>query len=83
MLSLLLFGIYPQAAFPQLGIIASVVPGTEMGETDSNGNRFIDSKRIEGTIPEMLEGAVTFIGRNMQTAIRINPVTGERVVTPQ
>ena len=83
MLPLLLFGLYPQATFPQLGIIASVVPGKEIGDTDSNGNRFIDSKRIEGTIPEMLEGAVTFVGRNMQTAIRIDPITGERVDTPQ
>lgn len=29
----LVFGKYPQAYFPQLGITAVVVPGTEMGDT--------------------------------------------------
>ena len=39
----LLFGLYPQAFFPQLGIIAISVPGTEIGDTDIDGSRFIDN----------------------------------------
>ncbi len=83
MMSILLFGIYPQAFFPQLSIIATVVPGKEMGILDKEGNRFLDSKRIEGTLPEMLDAAVSFVRTNMKTATRINPETGERTDTPQ
>ena len=60
----LVFGKYPQAYFPQLGITAVVVPGTEMGDTGSDDERFISNKRINGTISEMLHGAVEFVKRN-------------------
>lgn len=83
MMSLLLFGIYPQAFFPQLSVISTVVPGKEMGILDKDGNRFLDSKRIEGTLPDMLDGAVSFVRANMKTATRIDPETGERADTPQ
>ena len=83
MMSILLFGIYPQAFFPQLSVIATVVPGKEMGILDKEGNRFLDSKRIEGTLPEMLDAAVAFVRINMKTATRINPETGEKTDTPQ
>ena len=53
MTALLLFGLYPQAFYPQLSIIATSVPGNEMGALDIAGNRFLDSKRIEGTLPDM------------------------------
>ncbi len=83
MMSLLLFGIYPQAFFPQLSVIATVVPGKEMGILDKEGNRFLDSKRIEGTLYEMLDGALSFVRANMRTTTRINPETGERTDCPQ
>lgn len=83
MMALLLFGMYPQAYYPQLSIIATAVPGTEMGCLDSDGKRFIDSKRIEGTLPEMLDGAIAFVRTNMKTGTRINPVIGERADYPQ
>lgn len=60
----LLFGLYPQAFLPQLSIIAISVPGTEIGNVDADGARFLDNKRIEGTIPEMLEGAMSFVKAN-------------------
>lgn len=81
--ALLLFGAYPQACFPQLSIIATSVSGTEIGETDLQGNRFTDTKRIEGTLPEMLEGALSFVRKNMRTATRIDRQTGERIDVPQ
>lgn len=83
MTALLLFGIYPQAYYPQLSVIASAIPGKEMGLLDENGNRFIDSRRIEGTLPEMLDGALAFVRTNMKTGTKINPDTGERVDYPQ
>lgn len=70
--SLMLFGMYPQANFPQLCITAVVVPGYEIGDIGEDEARFIDNKRIEGTIPEMLEGAISFVQRNMHIKTIIN-----------
>lgn len=44
----MLFSLYPQAYFPQPAITATVVPGTEAGVIDEQGNRFLDNRRIEG-----------------------------------
>ena len=60
------FCLYPQGFFPQLGITAIVVPGTEIGDVDQDSARFIDNKRIGGTIPEMVEEALNFCRRNMK-----------------
>lgn len=76
--SVLLFGLYPQAYFPQFCITAVVVPGKEIGEVDSDGARFLDNARIEGTIPEILEEAIAFVKRNMRKKIIINHETGKR-----
>lgn len=83
MMSLLLFGPYPQAYFPQLSIIATRVPGTEMGVLDSDGRRFLDSKRIEGNLPEMLETSMAFLRSNMRIGFRINLNTGKREDLPE
>lgn len=72
------FGIYPQGYFPQLGITAIVVPGTEIGATDPDSARFIDNKRIEGTIPVMVEEALSFCRRNMKVKTIIDKETGLR-----
>ena len=83
LMALVLFGLYPQAYLPQLSVIATNVPGREMGALDADGNRFSDSKRIEGTLPDMLEGALAFVRTNMRTATKIDPATGERLDLPQ
>ena len=44
MSALMLFGLYPQAYYPQLGIIATSVPGEAMGLTDAEVKRFTDTK---------------------------------------
>lgn len=72
------FSPYPQAYFPQLCVIATVVPGTEMGAIGAQGERFLDNQRIEGNIPEMLDGAMQFVNRNMHTKTIIDPRTGKR-----
>lgn len=43
---LMTFSKYPQTYFPQLCITAVALPGTEMGETGTDGERFIDNKSI-------------------------------------
>jgi ATP-dependent DNA helicase RecG len=73
---------YPQAYFPQLCIIATVVPGTEVGTIGDQGERFIDNQRIEGNISDMLDGAMQFVNRNMRTKTIINPHTGKREDRP-
>lgn len=72
------FGLYPQGYFPQLAITAIVVPGKEIGDIGQRGERFLNNKRIEGTLPEMLTEALNFCTRNMKVRTIINPDTGER-----
>ena len=67
--AVLCFSEYLQAAYPQLCVTAVRVPGTEMGETSADGTRFIANKRIEGTLPQMIEGAVDFVAVNMRESI--------------
>lgn len=83
MASLLLFGVYPQAYYPQLSIVATCIPSSEMGVVDERGNRFTDSKRIEGTLTDMLDDALKFVRKNMRIATRIDAETGQRVDVPQ
>lgn len=76
--SVLLFCAYPQAYFPQLSIIATSVYGNEVGVLGENGERFKDNRRIEGTIEDMLDGALQFVKNNMRVSTVINPQTGKR-----
>lgn len=76
--AVMLFGFYPQAYFPQLCILASAVPGTMVGQLGAEGERFLDSQRIQGTLTQMLAEAMTFIRKNTRTKIIIDPETGKR-----
>ncbi len=75
---LFMFGDYPQMLFPQLCIIATSVPGTEVGEIGESGERFIDNRRIEGNIRQMLEDSLQFVRKNVKIKTIIDPATGER-----
>ena len=68
----LIFGEFPQSYYPQLFVACVVVPGTKLGETGTLGERFIDNKRIEGTIEEMLNGTMNFLRRNMKMSVIID-----------
>lgn len=61
------FSPYPQAYFPQLCITAVSVPGTEIGDLGNDSERFLDNRRITGTISDMLEEAVEFVRKNSRT----------------
>lgn len=63
---LMLLSEYPQEFFPQLSVTAMVVHGKEIGDLGSDGERFVDNKRIEGTITQMLESTLAFVRRNMK-----------------
>ena len=77
------FCLYPQGYFPQLGITAIVIPGTQIGDTASDSARFTDNKRIEGTIDAMVDEAVAFCRRNMRVRTIIDPETGVRNDRPE
>ncbi len=74
----LIFSDYPQSFYPQLFIACSVIPGTKLGDVGLFGERFLDNKRVEGTIEEMLEGAINFLQRNMKKSVIINS-DGKRI----
>ena len=74
-----LFGYYPQAFAPQLCIVAVKVFGEEKGALGPDGSRFEDNKRIEGTIPEMLDECLAFLKRNLSLSTKIDGQTGKRV----
>lgn len=76
--AVLLFSPFPQAYFPQLCITAVCIPGTEIGETGPEGERFSDNQRIEGTLSQMLEGALSFVKKNTRTKTIVDPGTGRR-----
>lgn len=76
--SVLNFGIYPQGLLPQIAVTAVVVPGKSIGEVTSDGIRFLDNKRIEGTLSEMLDESIAFCKRNIKTQTIISSDTGKR-----
>ena len=77
------FALYPQGYFPQLGITAIVVPGTQIGDTAADSARFTNNKRIEGTISAMAEEALVFCQRNMKVRTIIDKDTGKRTDRPE
>ncbi len=58
---LLMFGNYPQAFEPQLVITFLQYYGTTEIEPTPRGERFLDNRKFEGTIPEMIESAVNYV----------------------
>ncbi len=65
--ALMVFSPYPQALFPQLCVTAVVISGTEKGETFIDNTRFIDNRRITGSIPDMLAETLKFVQKNSRT----------------
>lgn len=62
---LLSFGIYPQQYFPQLMISVAEFPGTDKG-TVLAGVKLLNRQTLDGSIPLMLEGAVTEVIKSLK-----------------
>lgn len=77
--AVLLFGVYPQAYFPQLCITAISVPGTQVGELGSAGERFTDNRRIEGPLTQMLDEAIAFVRKNTKFKTIVDEQSGKRM----
>lgn len=78
LVGVMLFSLHPQAFFPQLCITAVSVPGTEISAIGSAGERFIDNKRIDGSLQQMLKDAMIFVRKNMKQKTIIDANTGKR-----
>lgn len=74
----LLFSVYPQMLYPQYTVNAMVVPGYRKGDVAEDGARFLDNKRIEGSIPELLDGTMAFLLKNMKIRTIVDSETGKR-----
>lgn len=71
---LLCFGTYPQRHFPQLFVSVVALPRLSMGETDSEGSRFLDNQRLTGPIPTLVDDATRAVMRNMSKAAIIEGI---------
>ncbi|TVM03205.1 MAG: hypothetical protein CV087_06450 [Candidatus Brocadia sp. WS118] len=58
---LLMFGNYPQTFEPQLVITFLQYYGVAESEKTPRGERFLDNRKFEGTIPDMVAGAVNHV----------------------
>jgi len=71
---LLMFGKYPQEHYPQLMITFLQFFSTTEEERTPRGERFVDNRRFEGPIPEMIAEAETYILGAMRKASLIDGV---------
>jgi ATP-dependent DNA helicase RecG len=57
---LLMFGLYPQTFEPQLVITFLHYYGADEAEKTPRGERFLDNRKFEGPIPDMVEAVVNY-----------------------
>lgn len=69
---ILTFSMLPEIYFPQLCITAVSVPGLKIGDQTDDGMRFLDNRRIVGTIPDMVDEAVEFVRKNSRVSTVID-----------
>ncbi|MDA8337118.1 MAG: putative DNA binding domain-containing protein [Peptococcaceae bacterium] len=63
---MLMFGQFPQQFYPSLFIAFMMYAGTTPKQKGPRGERFLDNRRIDGTIPEMIEEVEKIIRHNMR-----------------
>ena len=72
------FGSLPQIFSPNLDIVAVRCATNEYGKENADGIRFIDNQRIDGTLSNMLQQALSFVQNNTKKSTFVNPMTGKR-----
>ena len=77
---LLMFGDYPQQFFPSLMITFVQYYGTTETEKTPRGERFLDNKKFEGTILEMVESAENFVLASMKKGALITGLYREDIL---
>ncbi|MEA3310026.1 MAG: ATP-binding protein, partial [Chloroflexota bacterium] len=68
---LLTFGVWPQKSFPSLLITFVQYPGAEPGAKGPRGERFLDNRKFEGRLDEMVDDAVQRAVANMRHGMLI------------
>jgi len=63
---MLMFGTFPQQFFPSLFVAFLLYAGTSQDEKGPRGERFLDNRRLDGTIPEIIAEAEKAIVYNMR-----------------
>jgi ATP-dependent DNA helicase RecG len=76
---LLMFGIYPQIFELQLFIAYLQFYGTTTTEEAPSGERFLDNRKFEGTLDEMVDNAVSYVMANMRKGSLIRGVIREDI----
>ena len=71
---LLVFGIYPESFLPQLVITFIQFYGTTETEKTPRGERFLDNRKFEGPIPEIVESAVDYVMASVRKSSLIDGV---------
>ncbi len=69
---LLMVGTWPQSHFPSLVITFVRYAGTDPGEKGPRGERFLDNKKFDGPLPEMIEQAANRVVANMRQGTLID-----------
>ncbi|MBL7491565.1 putative DNA binding domain-containing protein [Frankia sp. AgB1.9] len=63
---LLAFGRYPQQHLPQLNVTVTVFPTPDPTKPGPRGERFLDSRSIDGSIPLIVQDAIALLKRHMK-----------------
>ena len=71
---LLMFGVYPQIFELQLFIAYLQYYGTTTTEEAPSGERFLDNRKFEGTIKEIIDGTVAYVMASMRKGSLIRGV---------
>lgn len=78
--SLLIFGYSPQLSEPQLVITYLQYYGLTETELAPRGERFLDNRKFEGPISEMIDEAANYIHANTRKASRISGIVREDIL---
>jgi len=74
-----MFGIYPQIFELQLFIAYLQFFGTTTTEEAPSGERFLDNRKFEGTLDEMVDNAVSYVMANTRKGSLIRGVTRQDI----
>ena len=71
---LLVFGLWPQKTFPSLTITFVRYQGSAPGMPGPRGERFLDNRKFEGRLDEMVDDAVQRVTANMRQGTLIDGI---------
>jgi ATP-dependent DNA helicase RecG len=76
---LLMFGLYPQRFEQQMVVVFLQFYGTKTTEEAPSGERFLDNRKFEGTIKEIIDNATDYVMASMRKGSLIRGVTRQDI----